>query len=134
MNEKYIQAIILGSIIGSAILLDDFISPKPSHTMMQKHLIMKDGDFTNHPGKEFRWKEKPGIRKDLHEIEDHNVMIFESHGSDQRTIEIEIDSDSPSEIHYKILEDVDKHLSKEDRAIIKEKLESLKKEIVNETD
>ena len=95
---------------------------------------MKDSDFTSHSGNEFRWKGKPGTRKDLHEIEDHDVMIFQSHGSDQRTIEIEIDSDNPSEIHYKILEDVDKHLSKEDREIIKEKLESLKKEIVKEND
>ena len=27
MNEKYIQAAILGSLIGGAIVLDDFIKP-----------------------------------------------------------------------------------------------------------
>jgi len=35
MNEKYIQAIILGSIIGFAILIDDFISPQPNPKIMQ---------------------------------------------------------------------------------------------------
>ena len=28
MNEKYIQAIILGSLIGAAILFDDYVKPK----------------------------------------------------------------------------------------------------------
>ena len=28
MNEKYVQALILGSIIGLAIVIDDIISPK----------------------------------------------------------------------------------------------------------
>jgi hypothetical protein len=39
MNEKYIQAIIIGSLIGGAILLDDFVTPKPKrgdHVMMIK--------------------------------------------------------------------------------------------------
>ena len=27
MNEKYIQALILGSLIGGAILLDDYVKP-----------------------------------------------------------------------------------------------------------
>jgi len=39
MNEKYIQALIIGSLIGGAILLDDFITPKPKrgdHVMMFK--------------------------------------------------------------------------------------------------
>ncbi len=29
MKESYIQAIILGLLIGGAIILDDFIGPKP---------------------------------------------------------------------------------------------------------
>ena len=28
MNEKYIQALILGSLIGAAILFDDYVKPK----------------------------------------------------------------------------------------------------------
>ena len=28
MNEKYIQALILGSLIGGAILFDDYVKPK----------------------------------------------------------------------------------------------------------
>ena len=39
MNEKYIQAAILGSLIGGAILLDDFIKPD-KHTN-KKHMIIK---------------------------------------------------------------------------------------------
>ena len=42
MNEKYIQALILGTIIGFAIIIDDFIAPKQNHTMTQKHLMVKD--------------------------------------------------------------------------------------------
>ena len=42
MNEKYIQALILGTIIGFAIIIDDFIAPKQNHKMMQKHLMVKD--------------------------------------------------------------------------------------------
>ena len=40
MNEKYIQAAILGSLIGGAILLDDFIKPDGKHTN-KKHMIIK---------------------------------------------------------------------------------------------
>lgn len=40
MNEKYIQAAILGSLIGGAILLDDFIKPDGKHTN-EKHMIIK---------------------------------------------------------------------------------------------
>jgi len=51
MNEKYIQALILGSIIGFAIVIDDYIGPKPNHRMMQKHIMIKDSKNSN-------WREK----------------------------------------------------------------------------
>ena len=40
MNEKYIQAVILGSLIGGAIVLDDFIKPDYKQTN-KKHMIIK---------------------------------------------------------------------------------------------
>ena len=69
MNEKYIQALILGTIIGFAIIIDDFIAPKQNHTMTQKHLMVKDIKTPN-------WKEDSGKKIELHEIEDHDVFIF----------------------------------------------------------
>ena len=50
INEKYIQALILGSVIGFAIVIDDFIGPKPDHKIMQEHIRVKDA-------KNFNWKE-----------------------------------------------------------------------------
>lgn len=43
MNEKYVQALIVGSLIGGAILLDDFVKPKKENSM-NKHVIIKS-DF-----------------------------------------------------------------------------------------
>ena len=43
MNEKYIQAFILGSLIGGAILFDDYVKPTKEKTM-KKHMIIKS-DF-----------------------------------------------------------------------------------------
>ena len=40
MNEKYIQAAILGFLIGGAIVLDDFIKPDCKQTS-KKHMIIK---------------------------------------------------------------------------------------------
>ena len=46
MNEKYIQAIILGSLIGGAILFDDYIKPEKERDM-KKHMIIKKSDYKN---------------------------------------------------------------------------------------
>ena len=43
INEKYIQAFILGSLIGGAILFDDYVIPTKEKTM-KKHMIIKS-DF-----------------------------------------------------------------------------------------
>ena len=43
MKESYIQAIILGLLIGGAIILDDFIRPKPKK--------FADRVFMEHKGK-----------------------------------------------------------------------------------
>jgi fructose-bisphosphate aldolase class 1 len=44
MNEKYIQAIILGSLIGGAILFDDYVKPEKERGM-KKHMIIKKADY-----------------------------------------------------------------------------------------
>ena len=44
MNEKYIQAAILGSLIGGAIVLDDFIKPDSVITEFKSIDDLKDID------------------------------------------------------------------------------------------
>ena len=87
MNEKYIQALILGSIIGFAIVIDDYIGPKPNHKMMQKHIMIKDSKNSN-------WREKSGKKINLHELEGHDVLEFKS--DDDKKIIIKINSDDLS--------------------------------------
>ena len=93
INEKYIQALILGSVIGFAIVIDDFIGPKPDHKIMQKHIRVKDA-------KNFNWKEKSGKNMDLHEIENHEVFVFKSDDDDKK-IHIKINSKDSSDLDIK---------------------------------
>ena len=93
INEKYIQALILGSVIGFAIVIDDFIGPKPDHKIMQKHIKVKDA-------KNFNWKEKSGKNMDLHEIENHEVFVFKSDDDDKK-IHIKINSNDSSDLDIK---------------------------------
>ena len=88
MNEKYIQALILGSIIGFAIVIDDYIGPKPNHRMMQKHIMIKDSKNSN-------WREKSGKKINLHELEGHDVLEFKSDDDDKKII-IKINSEDLS--------------------------------------
>ena len=60
MNEKYIQALILGSLIGGAILFDDFVKPKKEKSM-KKHMIIKS-DF------------KEDLNKDIQKIDDKILL------------------------------------------------------------
>ena len=88
MNEKYIQALILGSIIGFAIVIDDYIGPKPNHRMMQKHVMIKGAKNSD-------WIEKSGKKINLHELEGHDVLEFKSDDDDKKII-IKINSDDLS--------------------------------------
>lgn len=40
MNEKYVQAAILGFLIGGAILFDDYVTPEKEKNI-KKHMIIK---------------------------------------------------------------------------------------------
>lgn len=130
MNEKYIQAIILGSIIGMAIILDDFIGPKPGRSM-ERHVMMVDGKNKPHQIKD-QWKAKGGKVIDQHELEDHNVMIFKTDddGDDdgvEKKIKIKIDAGDLESIDIdKILDTLKSDLSENDLNAIKAKIKSSK--------
>ena len=130
INEKYIQALILGSVIGFAIVIDDFIGPKPDHKIMQKHIKVKDA-------KNFNWKEKSGKNMDLHEIENHEVFVFKSDDDDKK-IHIKINSkDSPdldiksivSEVTNAIKTFGEENLTDKEIEEIKIELENAKNEV-----
>ena len=81
MNEKYIQALIIGSLIGGAILLDDFITPKPKrgdHVMMFKTDEKRMHEMHHPKMLEKRiWKNKEGAEIDLDDISsEKNVYMF----------------------------------------------------------
>ena len=130
INEKYIQALILGSIIGFAIVIDDFIEPKPDHKIMQKHFKVKDA-------KNFNWKEKSGKKMNLHETENHEVFVFKSDDDDKK-IHIKINSkDSPdldiksivSEVTNAIKTFGEENLTDKEIEEIKIELENAKNEV-----
>ena len=66
MNEKYMQAAILGSLIGGAIVLDDFIKPDCKQTN-KKHMIIKSDSI----GTEFKSIDD---LKDLDVLKDIGVL------------------------------------------------------------
>ncbi|MDB3951243.1 hypothetical protein N9403_06400 [Gammaproteobacteria bacterium] len=147
MNEKYIQALILGTIIGFAIIIDDFIAPKQNHTMTQKHLMVKDIKTSN-------WKEDSGKKIELHEIEDHDVFIFKpddktvkknelkqiykikidtEDGNDEESkkeIRIKVNTDNITDVNVEsIFEEIQNQLSNEELNKVKSKLEVAKSEL-----
>jgi len=81
MNEKYIQALIIGSLIGGAILLDDFVTPKPKrgdHVMMFKADGKRMHEMHHPKMLEKRiWKNKEGTEIDLGDISsEKNVFML----------------------------------------------------------
>jgi len=144
MNEKYIQALILGSIIGFAIIIDDYIGPKPNHKMIQKKFEAKDI-------KRHHWNEDSGQKINFNEIEDHEVLIFKADnkkvnsgelkkifkikidGNDnndeevKKDIRIKINSDDMSDIDIQsIFEKIQAQLTDEELNEVKSKLEDAK--------
>lgn len=95
MKEKYIQALILGTLIGGAIILDDFIKPK--RDVRGGHVMMFNGDLEemhkmHHPKKMQKkvWKSEDGKEIDLDTIssEKHVIMLKLDDASD---IQAELD-------------------------------------------
>lgn len=147
MNEKYIQALILGTIIGFAIIIDDFIAPKQNHKMMQKHLMVKDIKAPH-------WKEDSGKKIKLHETEGHEVLVFKSDdkteeknelkqifkikidakdGDDKeakKEIKIKVNTDDITDVNVEsILKEIQNQLSDEELDKVKSKLEVAKSEL-----
>ena len=82
MKEKYIQALILGTLIGGAIILDDFI--KPNRDYRGGHVMMFNGDpeemhKMHHPTKMQKkvWKSEDGkeINLDTMSSKKHVIML-----------------------------------------------------------
>jgi hypothetical protein len=82
MKEKYIQALILGTLIGGAIILDDFI--KPNRDLRGSHVMMFNGDpeemhKMHHPTKMQKkvWKSEDGkeINLDTMSSKKHVIML-----------------------------------------------------------
>ena len=106
MNEKYVQALIVGSLIGGAILLDDFVKPKKENSM-NKHVIIKS---------DFKEGDLPDV-KDIHSIDVlQNMDIIK--GLDLEGVSLEV-LDGLEEA-FEAVEDVDVQIKLE---IKKEKKE-----------
>jgi len=81
MKEKYIQALILGTLIGGAIILDDFIKPK--RDVRGGHVMMFNGDpeemhKMHHPTKMQKkvWKSEDGKEIDLDTMSSKKHVIM----------------------------------------------------------
>ena len=81
MKEKYIQALILGTLIGGAIILDDFI--KPNRDYRGGHVMMFNGDpeemhKMHHPTKMQKkvWKSEDGKEIDLDTMSSKKHVIM----------------------------------------------------------
>tara|TARA_A100001388_G_scaffold215381_1_gene165836 strand:+ start:807 stop:1082 length:276 start_codon:yes stop_codon:yes gene_type:complete len=87
MKDKYIQAIILGVLIGGAILLDDFVGPKDEQKMEKKVLItsgkMPEGLNIDDLTKELHYKIEKG--------EDISSFIEDVDGLENMDVEIKVE-------------------------------------------
>ena len=97
MNEKYVQALIVGSLIGGAILLDDFVKPKKENSM-NKHVIIKS---------DFKEGDLPDV-KDIHSIDVlQNMDIIKDLDLEGVSSEVLDDLEEGLEEALEALEDVD---------------------------
>ena len=88
MNEKYIQAAILGTLIGGAIVLDDFIKPDCKQTS-KKHMIIKSNAIDT----EFKTIDDLkdlDVLKDIDVLEELDLENFEDMDVQVRIIKKEI--------------------------------------------
>ena len=154
MNEKYVQALILGSIIGLAIVIDDIISPKNLINNAPISIGIIDEKSKN---SDQLIKILESIGSD-HELKKHKVILLDA--SDDKTIssnelekifKIKIDGNNENEEVVKkdirikintddmtdidvlsIFDEIQMHLSDEEYIEVKSKLEDAKSELQNE--
>ena len=80
MNEKYVQALILGSIVGLAIVIDDIISPKNLINNAPISIGIIDEKSKN---SDQLIKILESLGSD-HELKNHKVILLDA--SDDKTI------------------------------------------------
>jgi hypothetical protein len=154
MNEKYVQALILGSIIGLAIVIDDIISPKNLINNGPISIGIIDEKSKN---SDQLIKILESLGSD-HELENHKVILLDTRddktmssnelkkifkikidGNDEneeevkKDIRIKINTDDMSDIDIQsIFDEIQIQLSDEEYIKVKSKLEDAKSELENE--
>ena len=154
MNEKYVQALILGSIIGLAIVIDDIISPKNLINNGPISIGIIDEKSKN-SDQLIKILESLGFD---HELKNHKVILLDAKddktmssnelkkifkikidGNDEneeevkKDIRIKINTDDMSDIDVQsIFDEIQIQLSDEEYIKVKSKLEDAKSELENE--
>jgi hypothetical protein len=154
MNEKYVQALILGSIIGLAIVIDDIISPKNLINNGPISIGIIDEKSKN---SDQLIKILESLDSD-HELKNHKVILLDTRddktmssnelkkifkikidGNDEneeevkKDIRIKINTDDMSDIDIQsIFDEIQIQLSDEEYIKVKSKLEDAKSELENE--
>jgi len=107
MNEKYIQALIIGSLVGGAIILDDIINPQNSND--KDHLMILRADDDNHHEMKSEKKFKTRIIK---KMDNEDEELDDVSSSQKEIVMIKIDSDSIKELRDEAFETVIDELEK----------------------
>jgi len=153
MNEKYVQALILGSIIGLAIVIDDIISPKNliNNAPISIEIIDKESKNSDQ-----LIKILDSLSSD-HKLKNHKVILLdtsdhETMGSNElkkifkikidgnendeevkKDIRIKVNTDDMSDIDIQsIFDEIQIQLSDEEYSEVKSKLENARSELENE--
>ena len=153
MNEKYVQALILGSIIGLAIVIDDIISPKNliNNAPISIEIIDKESKNSDQ-----LIKILDSLSSD-HKLKSNKVILLDT--SDDKTmgsnelkkifkikidgsendeevkkdIRIKVNTDDVSDIDIQsIFDEIQIQLSDEEYSEVKSKLEDARSELENE--
>ena len=96
MNEKYIQAIILGSLIGGAILFDDYVKPEKERGM-KKHMIIKKSDYKNGEISELEGIKELNLLQNMDVLEGLDLDNLESLEDVDVQIKVEVKSKDKEE-------------------------------------
>tara|TARA_B100001142_G_scaffold240112_1_gene238925 strand:+ start:135 stop:677 length:543 start_codon:yes stop_codon:yes gene_type:complete len=154
MNEKYIQALILGSIIGLAIVIDDIISPKNliNNAPISIEIIDKESKNSDQLIKIL------GSLSHDQKVKNHEVILLDTRddktmgsnelkkifkikidGNDEnkeevkKDIRIKVNTDDMSDIDIQsIFDEIQIQLSDDEYIEVKSKLEDARSELENE--
>ena len=96
MNEKYIQAIILGSLIGGAILFDDYVKPEKERGM-KKHMIIKKSDHKTGDISEIEGIKELDLLQNMNVLEGLDLENLESLEDVDVQIKVEVKSKDKEE-------------------------------------